>query len=191
MEFSGWQKNRLGQPSIAHDSQRLVMLAAVGQAPLARIASLAVEVRFDRAPVTDGMVRYTFPQGEDFYPQFMARNSGVTEERHLPEIASDVGAANPHAVHPHQCLTGAWWAWRGNIDVTERSGAFQLQRLHGFRVSYFKGNQGDCQLPDPHRDVAKWWFRLGRVGPIGLADRWGLPSRQPASASAVPPGKAR
>jgi hypothetical protein len=63
MEFPGWQQNRLGQPSIAHDSERFMMLAAIGQPTLARIASLAVEVGFDRAPVTDGMVRYAVPQG--------------------------------------------------------------------------------------------------------------------------------
>jgi hypothetical protein len=40
-----------------------MMLAAIGQPTLARIASLAVEVGFDRAPVTDGMVRYAVPQG--------------------------------------------------------------------------------------------------------------------------------
>ena len=57
----------------------------------------------------------------------------VAEERHLAEVAADVGPADADAVDPHQGLARAW---RGRLRLLDRAkffGCFEAEGVHTVR----------------------------------------------------------
>ena len=63
-----------------------------------RSSLLAVHVRLDRAAVARPDVRHAGADGEDFDAEFVAGDARVAVERHLAEVAADVGAADADPV---------------------------------------------------------------------------------------------
>jgi hypothetical protein len=72
------------------------MLATAG------IATLAIQVRFDRATLTGPHIRYPFTDGDDLNAKLVSRNSRIAEKGHLAQKAADIGSANADAMHAHQ-----------------------------------------------------------------------------------------
>ena len=79
-----------------------MLLAAVGEAAPAGVALLAVDVRLDRAAVARLHVRHALADREHFDAELVPGNARIAEERHLAEIAAEIGAADADAVHAHE-----------------------------------------------------------------------------------------
>ena len=78
---------------------------------------LAIDVRFDRAAVAGLDVDDASADFDDLDAEFMAGDARVAEERHLAEVAADVGAANADAMDAHHCLAGAGFFRAGDLDA--------------------------------------------------------------------------
>ena len=85
-------------------TNHLETFAAISRSLSARIAFATVHVRLDGAAITWLYVFHIVANRHHLNAQFVTGNDGVSEERHFAEIAGDVRAANPHAMHLHQCL---------------------------------------------------------------------------------------
>lgn len=94
MEFVRGQDHALAHAPVAMHAEDLQRFAAVGAAALAGVAGAAVEVRLDGATVADLKMRDAFTHGEDFNTEFMPKDARELDERHLAEVATEVGAAD-------------------------------------------------------------------------------------------------
>jgi hypothetical protein len=112
------------------DAEHLELPAAVGVPPPARVAVRVVEVRLDRAAVAGPDVYHPRADLEHLDPQLMPRNAGVAEERHLAQVAADVGAADADPVDAHQRLARPGLPGRVRFDALEVLGRFQQQGFH-------------------------------------------------------------
>jgi hypothetical protein len=102
MQFPSWQNNAFRQSSIAHDTESLVMLAAVGEAPSARIALLAIDVRFHTASISHLNTRNPFSNRQDFDTQFMPWDPGIGKEREFSQVSAEIGSAHADTMDPNQ-----------------------------------------------------------------------------------------
>src|SRR6266446_3022916 len=116
------------------DTERLVVLATVGVAAGAGEAALAVDVRLDGATVAGPNVGHTRADGDDLDAEFVAGDARVGEERHLAEVAAQVGAADADAVDAHQRVAGAGFGRLGEVDALPLFRRFELQGFHGWLV---------------------------------------------------------
>jgi hypothetical protein len=108
----------------------LMVLAAVGVAAFARVALLAVDVGFHRATVAGLNILHVLTNRHDFNTKLVARDSRITEERHLAQVAAVVRSANSYTVdanHRHSWTRNRWF---GNIDIAECLWALELHCLH-------------------------------------------------------------
>src|SRR5205085_2596520 len=91
---------------------------------------LAIQVRLDGAAVTRLDVGDVGADLEHLDAQLMAGNTRIAEERHLAQVAADVGAADADAMDANQGLSGAGTVGLGYADLLEQTGSFQLDRFH-------------------------------------------------------------
>ena len=68
--------------------------------------------------------------GDDLDAQLVAGDARVAVERHLAEVAADVGAADADAVDADEGLAGAGGGRLGDGDGAEPAGLFELDGLH-------------------------------------------------------------
>jgi hypothetical protein len=94
-----------GQAAVAVDAEHLEPFAAVGTAAAAGVTVRIVEIRLDGTAIARPDVRHAVPTSSTSTP-VRAPDARITEERHLAEIAADVGAANADAMDANQCLAG-------------------------------------------------------------------------------------
>ena len=81
---------------------------------------------------------------QHFDAQLMAGNAWIAEERHLAQVAADVGSANADLVDANQRLAGARFFRGGNIDALPISRGAQETALSwvilsgaGFQLSSY------------------------------------------------------
>ena len=86
---------------------------------------------------------------DDLDAQLVAGDARVAEERHLAEVAADVGAADADAVDADQGLAGAGSGRLGDGDGAKPAGLFELDGVHaslvagrGFCREWFAGALG-------------------------------------------------
>ena len=132
MQLAGRHREQRSQAAVAVDTERLVMLAAVGEAPLTGIALLAVDVGLDAAAVARLHVLDPRPHRHHLDAEFMARDARVAEERHLAEVAAVVGAADADGMHADDGRAGAGCRRLRGVDEPEGLGVFEEQGLHGW-----------------------------------------------------------
>jgi hypothetical protein len=111
-------------------AERLVVLAAVREATLARITPLAVDVGLDAAAVARPDVRDARPHGRHLDAQFVPGNPRIAEKGHLAEVAAVVGATDAHGMHPYDRLARARRRWLRDVDETKCFWLFEQERLH-------------------------------------------------------------
>jgi hypothetical protein len=97
------------------DSKGLVVMTAVGVTPSTGMAPLAVEIGFHAAPVSDGHPGHTLTDSHNLDAQFVSGNPGIGKERHLPQVASEVGAADADLMDTDHCFAQS--GIRGRFDV--------------------------------------------------------------------------
>ncbi len=120
-------KEKLGShAAIGMDSEHLQVFAAVDVASLAGMAFPAVEVGLDGTPVSGVDAGYSRAHGEDFHAEFVSGNARITVKRHFPEIPTEVGTANPDAMHLDERFAGAGWSRGWQLNETERLGFLEL-----------------------------------------------------------------
>ena len=113
------------QSAVAMDAERLMLFATVGVAAPAGVTLLTVNVRLDAATVAGRDVRNALADGEDFDAEFVAGDARVAEERHLAEVAADVGAADADLMDAHQRLAGAGRGGAGDVELLPDFGGFE------------------------------------------------------------------
>ena len=69
------------------------MLTAVGVSSLTGVTALAVHIRLDGATVSGLHILNLWSDLDDLDSQLVTGDPGVAEERHLAQVAADVGAA--------------------------------------------------------------------------------------------------
>ncbi len=94
------------QTAVAVDAEDFELLAAVRLAAAAGVTVRVVDVRLDGAAVAGLDVRHALADRHDLDAQLVAGDARIAEERHLAEIAADVGAADADTVDAHQRLAG-------------------------------------------------------------------------------------
>ena len=107
VQLAGRHDEARPQAAVGVDAEDLQVLAAVAAAAPAGEARLAVHVRLDGAAVARLDVGDAGADLEHLDAQFVAGDARIAVERHLAEIAADVGAADADAVDAHQRLAGA------------------------------------------------------------------------------------
>ena len=63
---------------------------------------------------------------DDFDAQLVTGDAGIAEERHLAEIAADVGSANADPMDAHQSLAGAGLGRLWNVETVSILWGFEL-----------------------------------------------------------------
>src|SRR5437868_3535281 len=90
------------QTAVAVNPERLMLFAAVGVAALAGVTRLAVDVRLDGAMIAGLNVGDRSADLEHLDAEFVSRDARIAGERHLAEVAADVGAADADAMDAHK-----------------------------------------------------------------------------------------
>src|SRR5207253_6610911 len=97
----------------------------------AGITLLAIHVRFDRTTIAGAHVGHIGAHCHHFHAEFMPRNSRITEERHLAEVAADVGAANTNLVDTDHSFPAAGFFGAGNVKTFPVFGRVEGEGFHG------------------------------------------------------------
>ena len=105
--------------------------AAVGGAFEAGRRGGIVDVGFERALVAGLHVRDAFTGRQHLESEFVTGDARIGKERHLAEIAGEIGPADAHAVGADQRLAGAGRGRFGEIDDVDLFGAGELDGFHG------------------------------------------------------------
>src|SRR5207249_175107 len=118
------------QSAVAVDAERLVLLTAIVAALATGVAGLTVDVRLDGAAVAGPDVAHAGADFQHLDAQLVAGDARVAEERHLAEVAADVGAADADAVDADQRLAGAGAIRAVDVDALEVLGGFEEEGFH-------------------------------------------------------------
>src|SRR5207247_10757 len=116
--------------AIAVDAERLMVLAAIGVAAETGIAPLAVDVGLDGAMIAGLDIGDIGADVDYFDSQLMSGNARVAEERHLAEIAAEIGAADTDAMHTHERFAAPWRRRFWNVDLAKLLRLFELDCFH-------------------------------------------------------------
>ena len=130
VQFAGRQDEARPQAAVGVDAEDLQIFAAVDAAAPAGEAALTVHVRLDGTTVAGLDVGHIGADLQHFDAEFMSGDARIAVERHLAEIAADVGAANADAVDAHQRFAGAGFFRLVDGDLLESPRFLQQYRLH-------------------------------------------------------------
>jgi hypothetical protein len=112
------------------DTERLVVLAAVGVARAAGVAALAVDVGFHGAAVAGPDPGDIGADGQHLDAKLVAWDARVGVERHLAEVTAVVGATDPDFMHADEGFTRAGLRGFGAFDETPGERLFELKGFH-------------------------------------------------------------
>src|SRR5262249_17909898 len=153
-QLAGRDGEQPAQPAVAVDAERLVVLAAVCVPAGAGVALLAVDVRLDGGPVAGPDVRHALADRQHFHAEFVPRDARVAEERHLAEVAGEVGAADADAPDADDRLARPRARRLGHIDDAE---LLRLGELNGFHTNGPQRTQTSTQMQsDQIRFYLRW-----------------------------------
>jgi hypothetical protein len=93
------EDDSLSKSAVAHNPERLVLLAAIRESAPAGVTPLAIEIRFNRTAIARLHVLHPLAHGKHLHSQFVARDPGVREKGHLSQITAEIGAADTDAMH--------------------------------------------------------------------------------------------
>ena len=130
MDFSRGQDDLVGESTVAHDTQRLVVFAAIREPARAGITCLAVDVRLDRTQVSCLDVGNAFTDFENFDTQLVARDPWIRKEWELSQVATKVGTTNPDAMDTNEGFSGCGLWWFRDIDEVPILGFGELKCFH-------------------------------------------------------------
>ena len=122
VQLAGRDDELRPQAAVGVDAEDLQVLAAVRRPRRQAKHCLAVDVRLDRAAVAGLDVGHAGADRDDFDAQLVAGNARVAEERHLAEIAADVGAADADAMDADEGFAAAGGRGSGMAMVRNRPG---------------------------------------------------------------------
>src|SRR6266508_5207711 len=131
MQLAGGQNHPFTHSAIAHHAERFVALATIGVAATASVALQAIEVGLNGTTVAWFDVRDALADLNHLDSQFVSGNAGITEERHLAEVATDVRAANPDAMNTDERLV---WPGRRRIREVDGTEALRFFEKNGFHA---------------------------------------------------------
>ena len=97
----------------------------------------------DAASVAGLDMLHIRPDRQHFDTEFMTGDTGIFEERHLPQITTIIGSTNPHSVGFYPGHPGARIARRLDLQ------AFKLARF--FKTDRFHNNYCPCQVGETAR----------------------------------------
>ena len=119
VQLVGANQKPFAQTAVDHHADDIELFAAVAVALPAGVALAAVHVRFDATAVAGLDVGHAVADFEDFHAQLVAGDSRIAEERHLAQVAAVIGAADAHAMRPHQGLPRSGRLRFGDVHVLE------------------------------------------------------------------------
>ena len=146
MKFSRRNQESRPHAAVDMDSQDLQFFAAIRTAALAGEAALIVDIRLDRTAITGADVCHVRSDSEDFHSQFMSGNAGITVERHLAQVAADIGPADTDTVDPHERLAGARRRRFRDLNEFKFARLFELYRLHNHLPFELAPHVGWCEV---------------------------------------------
>src|SRR4029434_7328156 len=74
-------------------------------------ARAAVEIRFDRTPVSLSQTLDIGPNLHHFHAQFMAQNARIRKERLPSSERVQIGATDANLTDSNTYLSSVWWPW--------------------------------------------------------------------------------
>jgi hypothetical protein len=107
------------------------MHATIRVTALAGVALLTVDVWLDAASIAWFDTRHLGANGYDLNSKLMPRNSWVTEEGHLSQIAGIVRTTNADAPHANHRIPRSGGRRFGNVDQIDGPGLSELDGMHG------------------------------------------------------------
>ena len=131
MEFARGENHALAETAVAHDAERLIGSAAIGETAPAGVTFLAIQVWLDRATITGLHVDDALAHLEHLDAELMTGNARIRIERHFPQITAEIRAADTHAMDAHQDLARGGRGRLGHVERAERLGFFELDGFHG------------------------------------------------------------
>src|SRR5438477_5124165 len=132
VQFPGWDNKLRAQPAIAMNTKGLVVLATIRVPALTGEASLAINVRLNRAMIARLHVGHAVSHRKNFHAQLMARNAGITVKGHFAEIAGVIRPAYSNSMHTHERFAHAGRARLLDVDAPELLGFLKLNGFHSF-----------------------------------------------------------
>ena len=136
VEFPGRANPGIAQAAVGVDAEDLHAGAAVRRALAAGGGVRVVDVGLQRALVAGLHVRHVRADREHFEAEFMAGDARVGKERHLSEVAREIGPADAHAMSADEGLARARSGWLGKLDDVDFLRLGELDRFH--RISCFQ-----------------------------------------------------
>src|SRR5262245_3953214 len=109
MQFSRGHNDLFAHAAVHHHAEHFQSFAAIAVAAAASEALLAIHVRLDRTEVALIYIGHARAVRNDCDAQLVSRNSRITEEWHLAEIAGVIRAADPDAMNAHERLACPRW----------------------------------------------------------------------------------
>jgi hypothetical protein len=132
------------QAAVAVDTERLMVLAAIGVTALAGVALLAIDVRLHRAAIAGLDVRDIGADLDDLDAELVAGDARLAEEGHLAEVAAEVGAADADAMDADDRVAGAGTRRLRHIDAAK---LLRLLELDGFHEIHPTHAPFSCNSP--------------------------------------------
>jgi hypothetical protein len=118
------------ETAIHHHTKDFEVLAAISLTFITSITLTTVEVGFHRADIAGFNIFNPFSNLEDFYTQFMSRDSGIIEKWKFSVVTTDIGPANPHSQGPDFGFPCTGSGREINVDGRELFRFSELPCLH-------------------------------------------------------------
>lgn len=94
------------------------------------VASAAIEVRFNAAAVAYRDVCDALADLQNFNAEFVTEYARVLYEWHVPEVTTEVCAANANRANGNECFTLGWLSRLRRVLELECLGLYETKRTH-------------------------------------------------------------
>jgi hypothetical protein len=111
-------------------SEHFQLLATIRPPLPAGVASLAIQIRLDRAAVSRLQTGHICPDSEHFDAQFVPRDPRIAEKRKLAEIRGDIGPTNADAMHLDERFPRPRRRRLVDLDRLKPTGLLELDSFH-------------------------------------------------------------